>query len=242
MTPSKTYKSLPVLLASLLLGACATRSNSGSIAQYSLDQAAIFGDVVDAFVLPDGSEGSIRRFNNNYSIKLQKHSRVVDIERATQVKFRSAQSVDGYTLIVLEKAERNCQGKTHLMAIRGTKVRSWDFGNCRTWPESEIASDAATFYVEEGAGTIQYQFTGGRLLYGPAPKRPPLMPARQAPAENQPPAAPARSGETAQASRPKSSNAPTAASRKTAPAPYVPPAAPIFKPKEQAPRIIYMDK
>jgi hypothetical protein len=242
MNSSMIYKFLTAVFASLLIGGCASHSNSGSIAQFSLDQAAVFGEVVDSFVLPDGIEGSIRRFNKNYSVKLQRNSRVIDIELATQVKFRSAQPVDGYTLIMLEKAERNCQSKTHLLAIRGAEVRAWDFGNCRTWPESTISSDAATFYVEEGAGTIQYQFTGGRLLYGPAPKRSPQIPTRPATAENQPPASPVKSGDAAAPARPKSTEVPTAASRKTAPAPYVPPAAPIFKPKEQAPRTIYLDK
>jgi hypothetical protein len=238
MNPSSIYKSLTAILACVLIGGCATHSNSDSIAHYSLDQVAIFGDVVDAFVLPDGSAGSIRRFNNNYSVKLEKNSRVIDIERATQLKFRSAQSVDGYTLIVLEKTEGTCQGKTHLMAIRGAEVKLWDFGNCRTWPETTITSDAATFYVEQGTGTIQYQFTAGRLLYGPTPKKLPQMPTRQVPTDNQTPTVPIKSGETATVDRPKSSDAP----RKTAPAPYVPPPAPIFKPKEQAPRTIYLDK
>lgn len=242
MYPSPIYKFLTSIFACALISGCATNGNPDSNAQYSLDQAAIFGVVVDAFVLPDGSEGSIRRLNNNYSVKLQKNSRVIDIQHATRLKFRSAQSVGGYTLIVLEKVEGTCQIKTHLLAIRGAEVRSWDFGNCRTGPETTMSGDAATFYVEESAGTTQYQFTGGRLLYGPAPKRLPQVPARQVPTEHQPPASSTKSGETPATSRPKSNDAPAAASRKTAPESYLPPAALIFKPKEQTPRTIYLDK
>lgn len=242
MYPSPIYKFLTSIFACVLITGCATNGNPDSNAQYSLDQAAIFGVVVDTFVLPDGSEGSIRLLNNTYSVKLQKNFRVIDIVRATQMKFRSAQSVGSYTLIVLEKAEGTCQAKTHLMAIQGAEVRSWDFGNCRTGPETTIAGDAATFYVEEGAETTQYQFIDGRLFYGPASKRLPQMPARQVFTENQPPASSAKSDETAVTSRPKSNDAPSAARRKTVPEPYLPPAALVFKPKEQAPRTIYLDK
>jgi len=233
---------LAVVFGCLLLGGCATRSNSGSVAQYGLDQAAIFGNLVDEFVLPDGSEASIRQFQGRYSVKLQKYFRVVDIDKATGLRFRSAQMVDGYTLIVLEKSQRNCPSMTHLLAIRGTEVRAWDLGNCRSWPETTILQDAAIFDVPEGRGTTRYRFTDGRLLYGDAPPPAPPVPGRRIQADTGPATSAGKGGAVAAKAGPKMEEVPATASRRSASPAYVPAAAPIFKPKEQAPRTIYLDK
>lgn len=228
-----------VLIAGLLLGGCAVQSSPNS--PYGFDSAAVFGAQLDEFLLPDGSSGTIRRMNDRYSVKLQKYSRVVDIEGATMVRFRSAQLVSGYTLVVLDKAERNCPTKTQLLALRGTEVRSWEFGNCKSWPDTMIYRDGATFDVPDGRGRIRYQFADGRLVYGEAP----ASDAKQPDAQVEGNGGRAKSqgktdGKTAIADA-KANGSNANANRRTSSAPSVPNAALIFKSREQAPRTIYLD-
>lgn len=59
--------------------------------------------MVDAFVLPDGSESSIHRFNNHYSVKLQRNSRVIDIQRATQLNILACTTVGWAVYVSLGK-------------------------------------------------------------------------------------------------------------------------------------------
>jgi hypothetical protein len=154
-----------VFAAMVSLAGCAVRQSSDRVV-VGIDQASLFGKEVDAFLLPDGSKASIRELEHHLSLKLQAYSRVVDIERATAVQFRSAQVIDGYTLVVLDKSEKNCAVKTHLMAIRGGEVRQWDFGDCRSAPEATLAADGMRFDQRGSRRTTRYIFSQGRLMYG----------------------------------------------------------------------------
>lgn len=224
------------IATTLVLAACAVQNTPGSRnTQISFDQAAVFGTLIEEFMLPDGTEASIRRMNDQYSVKMQRQFKVIELGNPTNVRFKSAQTVDGYTLIVLEKVERNCPAKTQLLALRGSEVRSWEIGNCRTWPETKIYANAATFDIDEVRGKTRYQFSDGRLTYG----EPPPQPAAPAHANQQEKA----NGKTANNSTQKQATAPSSGSRTgTNNTPSLPSAAPIFKPKEQAPRTIYLDK
>jgi len=156
-----------------LLSGCAVQGQLGKDMRFGIDNAALFGRTIDEFVLPDGSGASVREFEKRYSVKLNSWQRVVGIDNATSVRFRSSQQVDGYTLIVLDKTERNCPYKTHLLAVKGAEVRSWDFGNCRTQPLVAVTGDTAQFDVADGSRTTRYEFSEGRLLYGQLRPRPP---------------------------------------------------------------------
>lgn len=228
-----------VLVAGILLGGCAAQG--GANASYGFDSAAVFGSQLDDFLLPDGSTGTIRKMNDRYSVKLQKYSRVVDIEGATMVRFRSAQLVSGYTLVVLDKAERNCSTRTQLLALRGTEVRSWEFGNCKSWPDTMIYRDGATFDVTEGRGRIRYQFADGRLVYGDAPSPDTKQPDAPVDANGGRTKLQGKADAKPVVADAKTNGSNASASRRTSTSPSVPNAALIFKPREQAPRTIYLD-
>lgn len=156
------------VIAGTLLAAsgCAVRGTSPADFKIGLDNAALFGKTVDTFTLPNGSTGAIRVAENRYSLKLQAYSRVIDFEPAAVVRFRSAQTVDGYTLIVLDKSQPACAYKTEVMAIKGSEVSAWTLGNCTAQPVATISSTRATFDFTEQARTTRYQFSNGKLLYG----------------------------------------------------------------------------
>lgn len=195
------------LIAGLALCGCAVHSNVGDQGQYGLDQAALFGKQVSEFSLPDGTGASIRLLNGKYSVKFQNYSRVVDIDNAATLKFRSAQLVDGYMLVVLDKSEPYCPSKLHLLALRGKETRAWEVGNCKAAPEITISPDSATFDIPEGRTATHYQFSAGQLRYAEVPYRSQLSEAVSFDA----PAAPAASTTaTTPAVPPTASRAPAA--------------------------------
>ena len=142
---------------------------------YGLDQAAIFGKQLSEFTLPDHTTASIRTLNGKYSVKFQNYSRVVDIENAQSVTFRSAQTVDGFDVVVLNKTEVNCPRKTQLLVMRGKEIRSWDFGNCKAWPEIAIGPQSVSFDVPNGASATRYVLAGGQLSYADVAYRPQIL-------------------------------------------------------------------
>lgn len=237
------------IAACLLLGACAVHNPPGAkTAQFSVDKAAVFGTLVDEFLLPDGSEVSIRRMNDQYSMKIQRHFRVIELGDAKSLRFKSAQLVDGYALVVLEKVERNCQARNVLIAIRGAEAHQWEIGNCRTWADVAVDGKDAIFDFEEGHQTKRYHFAGGKLTSQLIPT--PLSNLQdtrvqdkpitnQSPTSRTTPAIPIGnpSPETRTPTTPASNPRP-------APASYTPTSAPapVFKPKEISPRTIYLDK
>jgi hypothetical protein len=204
------------------------------------DQAAVFGSQVETFILPDGSEASIHQLNANYSLRLQRHSRVIDINNATMVRFRSAQTVGGYLLIVLEKSERNCAVKTHLLAIQGAEVRSWEFGDCSRWPETSILSDVANFDVQDGQKIVRYEFSNGHLRYGDAPGSSAQIFPRQTPSESYQPKSSDKAANTSPPV-PQQRDAQAGPSRGPVQLPSVQ-NPPIFKSKEKAAQTIYLDR
>jgi hypothetical protein len=239
---------LTIAISLLAITGCAVNNNPGKAPQFSIDQAGIFGKDVEEFILPDKTEARIRLYNDQYSVKFAKHSRVFGIEKATSLRFKSSQDVGDYALIVLEKSEPNCAYKTLLLAIKGAEIRAWDLGNCRAKPETVIYSDTATFDVAEGGTTTRYEFSEGRLLYGnfvpPAAPSYSHKPSPQAPAASNAsrPAISQTSVSSQTPSRPKSSDSEPASGKKSTQTTLVLGPKPIFRQREQAPLIINLDK
>ena len=229
------------VLACAAAAGCATRDGTGSALNFSVNKAALLGTQIDEFVLPDGGTGTIRKLGSSYSLKLSPYSRVVDIPNATSLTFRSSQVIDGYTLVVLGKSEIGCALKTQLLAIRGAEVKVWDFGDCKTWPVTTHYGNALAFDLAEGNQLVRYQFSGGRLTTG-VPEVAPASQGLASPGIR--PAAPSGSQTAEAGGLPKQSrdNQPPVAKRAPNPQPNLPTAPLIFKPREQAPRTIVLDK
>jgi hypothetical protein len=174
MQVSKTvgWRCLGIVLVSGLvsgLAGCAVQALPGGQLQFGVDNAEILGQTLSSFQLVDGSEGRLRVLGGKYSVKLQKQFKVVDIVNATMVRVASATDVGGRTLLVLEKSEPNCNFKTHILAIQGAEVLSWDFGDCRSQPITSIGSDQAVFDFVQGRQTTRFLYRDARLMRGDYP-------------------------------------------------------------------------
>jgi hypothetical protein len=130
------------------------------------------GVVVDTFVLPDGASGAIERLGERYQLNIPALAQPVLIEGAASATFRSAQEVDGSTLVVLQTSAPQCAVRLHLVAIRERTAQAWPVGDCRSLPKTTIERRAATFEVAQAGGAVRYRFAGGRLGDGqPVPVR-----------------------------------------------------------------------
>lgn len=169
-----------LLCCAALVAGCAVQTDRRGQLQFQVDNAELFGQVVQTFALPDGSEAKLRVLSGQYSIKLQKYLRVIPLENATDVKVRSATLIDGRTVIVIDKAERNCGFKMHLVSVKGSEVLAWDFGDCQTAPNVNLYADGATFDFAYPNRTIRYTYQNARLVRNDYAGPPPGAPAASA--------------------------------------------------------------
>lgn len=254
-----------VLAATVALAGCAVQGGqAGRPLTVGLDEAELLGQTVGSFKLADGGEGRLRLYNGRYTIKLQRHFKVLAVEQAQVAKVLAAEAVGGRTLLVVEKGTNGCPYKTQLFAIQGGEALSWDFGDCRTQPEMRFGADEATFDHVQGRRVTRFTYRDGRLLRGDftLPAEPPaLLPPAQTPTQTQTQgvspqpggpryvpglpvsaapllgtaaAAPAAPERAAATARPAATPAPAPAPR---PAP-----APVFTSQEQKPIRIVLDK
>jgi len=157
-----------VVGAGLWLAGCAVQHGGNGQVQFSVDDAAIFGQVVQSFRLPDGSEARLRMLGGRYSVKLERQMRVIPVEGgATVAELHSVHSVGDRTVIVLTKSAPSCPYKNQLIALRGNEALSWDAGDCWHKPEVRATPDAlALDYVQDSGGAQRFVYQDGRLQSG----------------------------------------------------------------------------
>ena len=236
--PGRALRTAALLSCAALVGGCAVQTDRRGQLQFQVDNAELFGQTVQTFTLPDGSEARLRVLNGQYSIKLQKYMRVIPLENATDVKVRSTAVIDGRGVIVIDKAERNCGFKMHLISVKGSEVLAWDFGDCQTAPTVNLYADGATFDFAYPNRTIRYTYQNARLVrndYNGAPPGPPAasagpvasgaprhVPGLPSAPNGERPGGPATSAAAASGATAPASARPTAAPRTASAAPAAP--------------------
>lgn len=242
----RVFNTLSILILTASQTACAVHGNGGKGTQYGIDEAALFGEQLTEFVLPDGTVASLRSLHGRYSVKFSRFSRVVEIDKAVSVKFKSTAQVDGFSLVILEKSEPNCPKMTELLAVRGQEVRVWDLGNCKTDPQLAISPSDAKFDVRDGNVVTRYVYQDGQLSYGNLAYQAPLYePPRPSTVSNSPTGAQRSDASPApdKAEAPtQTKSAGTKVETKRFEQPNISSTVPTFKTKVSTPKTIYMDK
>jgi hypothetical protein len=136
--------------AALTLGGCAVQQGRPGQIKVGLDIPEMLGERLAAFKLADGSEGHLRVLAGQYSIKLQRYLKVVDIKPAQAVRLLRTEYFGDRTVLVLEKSNGNCTSRMELLLIRGSDISSWDFGECRE--PLQIERDGDALYFDRVAG------------------------------------------------------------------------------------------
>jgi hypothetical protein len=141
----KSSWSATLLAMTLAFGGCAVQQSRPGQLQVGVDVPEMIGQRLASFKLADGSEGVLRVLSGQFSIKLQRHLKVFDIRPAQRVKLLRTEYFGDSTLVVVEKANGNCQHQIEVLKIRGPDVSSWTFGDCRMPLQIEREGDELYF-------------------------------------------------------------------------------------------------
>lgn len=165
---------LCAVATTLALGGCAVTKNSQGNTVYGIDQASLFGTVVDTFKLADGSEGNLRRSNGQYSLKLERYMRVLPLQNAITARVVRSEVVGDRSVVVVETQERNCPYKYVLYAIQDSDVLGWTFGNCADRPRADLIDNgrALVFDFPGNGRLVRHTYTDSRLLQSAVPVPP----------------------------------------------------------------------
>jgi hypothetical protein len=134
-----------LLAMTLALSGCAVQQTRSGQLKVGVDVPEMIGQRLATFKLADGSEGVLRVLSGEFSIKLQRHQKVFDIRPAQRVKLLRTEHFGDSTLVVVEKANGNCQHQLEVLKIRGPDVSSWTFGDCRIPLQIERDGDELYF-------------------------------------------------------------------------------------------------
>ena len=161
------------LSLSILLSGCAvTKTNTvfGERVEYGLDLPEIFGKEVARFNLPGGEVGTIRSMAGAYSMKLQKYSRVLDIDDASSVKIAQQEIIGNRAVIVLEVDSPSCALNTRIYSIEGNSISSWRLTNCGQ-SASRISRDGNMLHVDfdDPRGGQRFTYRDAQLYRSKAP-------------------------------------------------------------------------
>ncbi len=161
-----------VLTAALLAAGCAVQPNDRGGLMIGVDTAELFGKQLGGFRLADGTPGSLRHDPSTgaFSVKIGSY-RVVPIPNAVSARIAMVAQVESRLVVIVETQERNCNYKYTLMAIEGTDVLQWGFGNCRDRPQATLDEDGRAIYIDfpEYNSLKRYSYMDQRLYSGVAP-------------------------------------------------------------------------
>jgi len=153
--------------AALWLGGCAVQHGGNGRVQIGVDDAALFGRVVQSFQLPGGGEARLRSLGGRYSVKLESQMRVIPVDNAAVAELHAVHAVGDQTVIVLTKSLPSCPYKNQLIALRGNEALSWDMGDCWHHPEvRELPGGLAWDYVQDNGSAQRFVYQNGRLTRG----------------------------------------------------------------------------
>ncbi len=156
------------ILAAVLLAGCAVQPNGRGGVVVGMDSAQLFGTTLATFQLQDGTEGALRREQNNgaFSIKLNGSMRVVPLPKAVTARVARVTPMGTRTVLVLETQERNCPYKYEVLSIQGSDVLHWSLGNCNDRPRVFLAEGGQALYFDFPArDRLQRNiYTDGRML------------------------------------------------------------------------------
>jgi len=164
-----------VLAGALLAAGCAVQPNNRGGVMIGVDTAELFGKQLGGFRLADGTPGSLRHDPSTgaFSVKIGSY-RVVPLPNAVGARIAMVAQVESRLVVIVETQERNCNYKYTLMAIEGTDVLQWGFGNCRDRPQAALDPDGRAIYIDfpEYNSLKRYSYMDQRLYTGQAPVPP----------------------------------------------------------------------
>lgn len=168
--PHMLYRMTLSIALLVTFTSCAITNGPGGRKEIGLDDAEMFGIVVKTFTLADGSKATLRKYRDNYSIKLQKYFQVIYVNGVFDVTYLSSNHIEGSTLLVLETNTGYCAKQIKIFSIKDRNVNAWDLGDCNLTPKITYSSKIITFDYQiqglTGGITKRWTFRNDNLYFG----------------------------------------------------------------------------
>lgn len=135
---------------------CAVKQDANKRTVISLDHAALLGTERARFQLQDGAEGSLRSMGDEYSLKLEKFSKVIPLGRAQQMQMQPVYQINGRTVLVINMQHTSGCVKTTLLSIQDSQVFHWLItpSDCKSVPA-----------LAANEQRLQLSYSGSRYVY-----------------------------------------------------------------------------
>lgn len=163
------YLGVTWLFFAVILGGCAIKaSNSvfGPREEVDIDYAAIFGEELTSFSMATGEKATLRRLQSEYSLKLDKYSKVIAIPYATSAKLVQTEFIGDTTLIVIAAPRNGCPQRHILYSITGKTGQFWElggWGGCNAAPGITRRDETIFFDYPARAGVNRQTYYAGSL-------------------------------------------------------------------------------
>ncbi len=149
--------------AFFLLSGCAVHKNSFGNFVVDIDEAEILGTQLASFTLADGGSGSLRAYNNQHTIKLNRYLKVVKIPSAKQVRLISVEHIEGSTNLLIQAQVGSCSKRHYLYSINGSQVGYWELGGCSDDPRVGRDGTAQFIDLPDGRQMLRRTYRNGEL-------------------------------------------------------------------------------
>lgn len=126
------------------------------------------GDIENArFTLVDGSIGTLRNAGDDYILKFEKFSRVIQLGKAQSMQLEQTVRINDSVVLVINNVQKNGCIKTSLFAIRANEVQDWHVvsSNCKVVPRIEFNNakivlnyPSSQFIYQDGVGLKENSF------------------------------------------------------------------------------------
>ena len=126
------------------------------------------GDTENArFTLVDGSIGTLRNAGDDYVLKFEKFSRVIQLGKAQSMKLEQAVRINDSVVLVINNLQKSGCIKTSLFAIRANEIQDWHAvsSDCKAVPRIEFNNakillnyPRSQFIYQDGVGLKENSF------------------------------------------------------------------------------------
>ena len=168
--------------SALLMTGCAVQVDKRGKVVLSPDTAAVLGTEHASFKLADGTSGTLRSLNGDYSLKLERYFRVIALGKKQDVRLASVVQQGERSVLVLHLVDErsNCLS-TMVVSMLGSEVRQWGLpsGNCRVLPELDLSDGRLALryadhaYVHDNGKLFRVKISPPETTAQPQPSKAP---------------------------------------------------------------------
>lgn len=121
---------VPMLVMALVAAGCTGAMRSlDRAASYAMDPVTLLGSELARFTLSDGTEGSLRRMEDDYSIRLDGYHRVMPLGKLGPVRQIETRMMQGRLVMTFLYVDKRGCVNTRIISIEQPDVMDWSLAS-----------------------------------------------------------------------------------------------------------------